>query len=95
MPSVGKIEEDGKRENIGNALKSTFFGRARKHGMHAYKIRNLEVAGSIPVISTGRKPCIFKVSGFFYVWNLYESCVENTICMLVVYQMIIPALQSQ
>ena len=86
MPSVGKIQKDRKRENIGNALKSTIFGRARQRGMYIYKIRNLEVAGSIPVISTGWKPCIFKVSGFFYVWNLYESCGENRICMLVVCQ---------
>ena len=66
MPFVGKIEEDGKRENIGNALKSTFFGRARKHGMYIYKIRNLEVAGSIPVISTSGRPCIFKVFRIFF-----------------------------
>ena len=51
MPSVGKIQEDRKRENIGNALKSTIFGRARQRGMYIYKIRNLEVAGSIPVVS--------------------------------------------
>ena len=61
MPSVGKIQEDRKRENIGNALKSTIFGRARQRGMYIYKIRNLEVAGSIPVISTSRKAFKIKV----------------------------------
>ena len=81
MPFVGKIEEDGKRENIGNALKSTFLDVRESTECIYIRFAIWRSRVRSPSSPLAGKPLKSRFSGFCFAFDLHEKCGKNSACM--------------